>query len=737
MAEEAPTLSHSEHMINSTLQKNCQTSGFLNINPELQSIIPHIIARKDLLIGASNPWELAGALVTAQLQQLSETPEKNGNALRTLIITPSRERASFLRECIKQLVSELNIRYGILVGGSPYPPQIRMLRRAPDILVATPGRMAEHVEADRVNFDALEMLVIDDLDKALDMGCLTEILQIVDSAPKDRQTIITASAFNDLDVHTLASQFQKNDAITIEASNQYDQFNHLNHAVFISDANDKGAALEHLPVNTQFQPTLIVGSQAHKLDLFTALENLGIPYQECAQENPSEDTDRQDTDIQNTDLQNTDFQVIANSSSAAQAENSTDVSAILFYDLHPNPENYFQRLKQFSSASCQEVISLMSPSEKILRNQIQQMAGGWLLEEKFLAQPKSRQNNSVPSANTTPNDDARSRSSGFMRSNTRRSQASQSKTTKQRSGPRQSNHESQAEQTASSNAHQANQDNSLQTHHTPKPNGGRNTKNTQQKKPSANSNQRSGGNQHNQFGQKSSARYNPNSEQKPNNRHQQNRNQQSASGSNSRNNQSSNNQSSNNQSSNNQSSNNQNQGNHGNHQSSGNNYNSGNSYNSGNNYNSGNANSYNSSTYSPSNQGPVKSYNQNDQYNAGNNNGGSHRKSNSYNPNFNQRPNSHRKPKQSQYQPVQYTNSNNAYPEYAVAEKPKATIKTSSRGKYTLKEDELQRLHHQSASGPRIQGRLSIDKPTEENQSPDQEQELQQTEDQQTESHNF
>lgn len=727
MAEEAPTLSHSEHMINSTLQKNCQTSGFLNINPELQSIIPHIIARKDLLIGASNPWELAGTLITAQLQQLSETPAKNGTALRTLIITPSRERASFLRECIKQLVSELNIRYGILVGGSPYPPQIRMLRRAPDILVATPGRMAEHVEADRVNFDALEMLVIDDLDKALDMGCLTEILQIVDSAPKDRQTIITASAFNDLDVHTLASQFQKSDAITIEVPNQYDQFNHLNHAVFISDANDKGAALEHLPVNTQFQPTLIVGSQAHKLDLFTALENLGIPYQECAQ-GPNEDTD----------AQNTDFQVIANSSSAVQAENSTDVSAILFYDLHLNPENYFQRLKQFGGASCQDVISLMSPSEKILRNQIQQMANGWLLEEKFLAQPKSRQNNSATApnnaANTAPNDDARSRSSGFMRSNTRRSQASQSKTTKQRSGSRQSNHNPQAEQSVSANAHQGNQDNFIQTHNTPKPNGGRNTKNTQQKKPNAKSNQRSTGSQHNQFGQKSNERYNPNFEQKPNNRQQQNRNHQSANGSNSRNNQSGNN----------QSGNNQNQGNHGNNHNSGNNYNSGNGNNSGNNHNSGNnynsgnnSGNYNANGYSPSNQNPGKSYNQNNQYNAGNNNGSNHRKSNNYNPNFNQRPNGQRKPKQTQYQPVQYTNNNNVYPEYAVAEKPKTTIKTSSRSKYTLSEEELQKLHHESASSPRIKGRLSIDKPTEENQAQEHEQELQQTEDEQTENQNF
>ena len=401
------------------LQTNLEIAGFNHVKPNLDNIIKQVLSDSDFLVSSNNPWQATGILLASLTQKMLENPVDEPHLLRTLILSPTRERASFVRESIKQLLNNIELRYGILVGGSPYPPQIRMLRRAPDILVATPGRMAEHVEANRVNFSGLQTLVLDDLDKALDMGSLSEILLTVDAATSNNcQTIIYASNCNDPDLMTLSKQLLKQQT-HIEIIEDCELHEDLQHSVYVVEQDDnKALVLEHLFNDLDPEPIQIICSLAYKNKLQDALDGLGLCYLETDTDHPTGN---------NLDLfeaeQGADYVVIAGED-LSELEDSPSYARSVFFDLNVDPANYFQRISKHRSPHCQQIISLVTPNEKILRNQIQHMANSYEIEEKFLTQysVEGHDQYSSPSPESDYHE-RRNRSSGFIRANTRRNRA--------------------------------------------------------------------------------------------------------------------------------------------------------------------------------------------------------------------------------------------------------------------------------------------------------------------------
>lgn len=130
------------------------------------------------------------AFVLPALQRLVDMEPGAGHGPRVLVLTPTRELAKQVADNIYMFTKYLRMRSCSVVGGMPYPPQIRFLKQPLDLLVATPGRLIDHIKAGRVDFSRLQLLVLDEADRMLDMGFVDDVKEIAALTPNDRQTLL-------------------------------------------------------------------------------------------------------------------------------------------------------------------------------------------------------------------------------------------------------------------------------------------------------------------------------------------------------------------------------------------------------------------------------------------------------------------------------------------------------------------------------------------------------------------
>lgn len=166
---------------------------------EMQSqLIPAVLAGRDVLaVSPAGSGGTTGYLLGLMQHLLAQAPPE-GRGPRALVLAPTRDQAMQVGRMIKQLGHDTRLRFGTVVGGRPYPTQHQLLRRPLDILVATPGRLMDHIRRGRVPFERLKLLLLDKADQMLDMGLGSEIYSLVDAGGSNlEQTIILSDAPND------------------------------------------------------------------------------------------------------------------------------------------------------------------------------------------------------------------------------------------------------------------------------------------------------------------------------------------------------------------------------------------------------------------------------------------------------------------------------------------------------------------------------------------------------------
>ncbi|PWG65282.1 ATP-dependent helicase [Spiribacter halobius] len=169
--------------------------GFDTPSDIQREAIPLALAGKDLMASAQTGTGKTAAFVLPALQRLLTPPARAGRGPRVLVLTPTRELATQVSEAIGELGRFTRLSGGAVVGGMPYPPQQRLLRQPLDLLVATPGRLMDHMERGRVDFSRLELLVLDEADRMLDMGFVDAVERIAAATPQDRQTLLFSATF--------------------------------------------------------------------------------------------------------------------------------------------------------------------------------------------------------------------------------------------------------------------------------------------------------------------------------------------------------------------------------------------------------------------------------------------------------------------------------------------------------------------------------------------------------------
>jgi len=171
--------------------------GYVEPTPVQRQAIPEILAGRDIMAGAQTGTGKTAGFTLPLLQRLADGGPRSGRRVRALILTPTRELAAQVGESVAAYGRHLPLRSAVIFGGVKIGPQIARLRAGVDVLVATPGRLLDHVGQKTLDLSAVEILVLDEADRMLDMGFIHDIRRVLGLLPAGRQNLLFSATFPD------------------------------------------------------------------------------------------------------------------------------------------------------------------------------------------------------------------------------------------------------------------------------------------------------------------------------------------------------------------------------------------------------------------------------------------------------------------------------------------------------------------------------------------------------------
>jgi ATP-dependent RNA helicase RhlE len=249
--------------------------GYTTPTPVQARAIPEVLAGRDLLAGAQTGTGKTAGFTLPILQRLSDAVPGKKRFPRALILVPTRELAAQVADNVRTYGKHLSIRTSVVFGGVNINPQIDELNRGTDILVATPGRLLDHAQQGTVDLDYVEVLVLDEADRMLDMGFIHDIKRVLRLLPAKRQNLMFSATYSD-DIRRLAQSFLRN-PVEIEVARRNTAVESVTQIAYLIDKDRKRALLSHLIREGQWQQVLVFTRTKHGANrLAKQLESDGI-----------------------------------------------------------------------------------------------------------------------------------------------------------------------------------------------------------------------------------------------------------------------------------------------------------------------------------------------------------------------------------------------------------------------------------------------------------------------------
>jgi ATP-dependent RNA helicase RhlE len=233
--------------------------GYTEPTPIQLKAIPPVLAKHDMMACAQTGTGKTAAFALPILQMLapqqSASPSPARHPIRALVLTPTRELAAQVEENVCAYAKHLTLRSTVVYGGVDINPQIKALRAGVEVLVATPGRLLDHVQQKTVNLTRVEILVLDEADRMLDMGFMPDIKRILALLPGERQSLLFSATFSE-EIKRLANQMLRN-PVSIEVARRNAPADLVTHRMYEVDADKKGRLLTHLIKSRDMQQVLV------------------------------------------------------------------------------------------------------------------------------------------------------------------------------------------------------------------------------------------------------------------------------------------------------------------------------------------------------------------------------------------------------------------------------------------------------------------------------------------------
>ena len=250
--------------------------GYSTPTPIQSKAIPVILEGKDIMGGAQTGTGKTAGFTLPLLHILSQKiQDKKQRPVRALILTPTRELAAQVQESVELYGKYLSLKSAVIFGGVKIEPQIKLLRHGVDILVATPGRLLDHASQKTVDLSQVDVLVLDEADRMLDMGFVHDVRKVIRLLPKKRQNLLFSATFSD-EIKKLADSLL-NSPVMLEVARRNTSSEQVDQLIHHVDRERKSELLSHLISSNDWKQVLVFTRTKHGANrLSEKLEKDGI-----------------------------------------------------------------------------------------------------------------------------------------------------------------------------------------------------------------------------------------------------------------------------------------------------------------------------------------------------------------------------------------------------------------------------------------------------------------------------
>jgi ATP-dependent RNA helicase RhlE len=343
-------------------------TGYTIPTPIQAQAIPQVLQGGDLLAAAQTGTGKTAGFTLPLLQLLMDAPSRQPGKPRALVLTPTRELAAQVEESVREYGKHLPLKSMVMFGGVGINPQISALKKPVDILVATPGRLLDHVSQRTLDLSAVEILVLDEADRMLDMGFIHDIRKVLALLPAKRQNLLFSATFSD-EIKTLADKLL-NQPKLVEVARRNTTNELVDQRVHLVDRDKKTDLLIKLIRDHNWYQVLVFTRTKHGANrLAEKLDKIGIPSAAIHGNKSQNARTRALADFKTSKLQ-----VLVATDIAARGLDIDQLPHVVNFELPNVPEDYVHRIGRTGRAgSPGEAISLVCVDEFSFLREIEKL----------------------------------------------------------------------------------------------------------------------------------------------------------------------------------------------------------------------------------------------------------------------------------------------------------------------------------------------------------------------------
>lgn len=346
-----------------------RASGYTTATPIQQRAIPHVLEGQDLLAAAQTGTGKTAAFALPLLQRLAaDQPASGRPPVRLLIVAPTRELAAQIHDSVRTYGRKLSLRSAVIFGGVGMQPQVDRLRKGVDILIATPGRLLDHLQRGNLRLDRVQSVVLDEADRMLDMGFIHDIRKLMKQLPARRQTLLFSATFS-TEIRRLASGMLTN-PVEIDVAPRNSAAETVAQRVYRLEKAEKRRVLSRLIREGDWQQVLVFTRTKHGANnLSRQLDKDGLTTA-AIHGNKSQSARTKALD----GFKRGRVRVLVATDIAARGLDIDHLPHVVNYDLPHVAEDYVHRIGRTGRAGNEgEAISLVAPDEAKLLKGIERL----------------------------------------------------------------------------------------------------------------------------------------------------------------------------------------------------------------------------------------------------------------------------------------------------------------------------------------------------------------------------
>ncbi len=382
--------------LSTELVRAVSEKGYSTPTPIQLQAIPYILEGRDLMGAAQTGTGKTAGFTLPLLQRLMESQKTHSGRrpLRALVITPTRELAAQVAESIESYGRYLPLKSTVVFGGVSINPQKQKLIRGVDILTATPGRLLDHVGQRSVDLSQVELLVLDEADRMLDMGFIHDIRKLLALLPKHKQTLLFSATFAD-DIKKLANGLLDSPAL-VEVARQNTTVEAIQQRVHPVDKSRKRELLSHLISSSDWKQVLVFNRTKHGANKLAEQLNKDGIMSSAIHGNKSQGARTRAL----SEFKSGKMRVLVATDIAARGLDISQLPHVVNFELPNIPEDYVHRIGRTGRAGnggeavslvCVDELKLLRDIEKVIKREIPKtVIDGFLPDPSIKAEPIQR-----------------------------------------------------------------------------------------------------------------------------------------------------------------------------------------------------------------------------------------------------------------------------------------------------------------------------------------------------------